>query len=207
MNAKQRLWPDDLEMGDTLEIDGFTYEVVGTGPSEATLERLDDETVEAKIFRWAFTDSVGIELTRTLSQEEFERSIDTQTEDIRTDGGTLGRERTLNPETHTASDYLRLIYEADAAIHFYLKDDKEWWVAHGPENVPPGTLNGPWLLFTHYPSGGWELNYCTEELITNHLEELYYVDYDGDEMHSIHRARIVPIEDAMRFVQEVVGSD
>lgn len=116
-------------------------------------------------------------------------------------------ERTLNPETHCAADYKRLVYESDQALHFYLKDDKEWWVAYGPANEPPGSLNGPWLFWTTYPSGGWELDFYTKEIASHHLEELHYVEYHGAEAHSIHRARLVPMEDAPEFVREVVGFD
>jgi len=75
--GSERRWPDDLEMGDRLEIDGHTYKVVGTGPAEATLERDDDDTAEARVFRWALTDGVGFELTKTVTQSEFERSLHT----------------------------------------------------------------------------------------------------------------------------------
>lgn len=116
-----------------------------------------------------------------------------------------GTDRILNPETHTdPEDYLSLIHENDAAIHFYLKDDKEWWVAHGPGEQPDGELDGPWLFWFHYPSGGWELDYFTVEFARHHISELWYGPTD-DVKHSIHRARIVPIDEAPRFVQEVVG--
>ncbi len=117
------------------------------------------------------------------------------------------RERTLNPETHIdPEDYLDLIYEQDTAIHFYLKDDKEWWVAHGPEEQPDGELDGPWMFWFHYPSGGWDLDFLTEEFARFHLDELWYGPID-DRHHSIHRARLVPMGDAPRFVQEQVGWD
>lgn len=114
-------------------------------------------------------------------------------------------ERTLNPETHIdAEDYLDLIYEQDAAIHFYLKDDKEWWVAHGPADQPDGELDGPWCFWTTYPSGAWDLDYLPEEIARHHIDELYYGPV-GDMKHSIHRARLVPLDDAPKFVQEIIA--
>jgi hypothetical protein len=80
MSQTGRVWPDDLELGDTVEFDGHEYEVVGTGPGEATIERVDDDSFTAEVFRWAFTDNVGIELETAFGQEEFERMIDTEAE-------------------------------------------------------------------------------------------------------------------------------
>jgi len=77
MTADEPLWPDDLELDDTLTFDGDEYAVVGTGPGEATLERVDDESVTLEVFRWALSDSIGIELETSLTQAEFERSVET----------------------------------------------------------------------------------------------------------------------------------
>jgi len=74
------VWPDDLELGDTVEFDGDEYEVVGTGPGEATIERVDDDSYTAEVFRWAFTDQVGIELETAFDQDEFGRMVDTDTD-------------------------------------------------------------------------------------------------------------------------------
>jgi len=76
----ERLWPDDLELDDRLEFDGHEYVVVGSGPGEATLDRVDDDSFTIEVFRWAFTNEVGIELETHMSQEEFERSLHTDTE-------------------------------------------------------------------------------------------------------------------------------
>ncbi len=81
----EHLWPDDLELDDRLEFDGDEYVVVGTGPGEATLDRVDDDSFTIEVFRWAFTNEVGIELETHVSQEEFERSLETDTD--RTDTG------------------------------------------------------------------------------------------------------------------------
>lgn len=78
-DGEERLWPDDLEVGDSVEIDGHTYEVVGTGPAEATLERADNTDMVAEVCRWAVSNTVGIELKKTVSQAEFRRSVDTDT--------------------------------------------------------------------------------------------------------------------------------
>jgi len=76
-SGSEQLWPDDLRLDDRLEFDGHTYKVVGTGPGEATLDRVDDDSFTIKVFRWAFTDTVAVELETSLSQEEFERSLQT----------------------------------------------------------------------------------------------------------------------------------
>lgn len=67
----QQVWPDDIEMGDRLEFNGDEFEVVGTGPAEATLETTGEKGIELKIFRWAISDDVGIKATTTVSQDEF----------------------------------------------------------------------------------------------------------------------------------------
>lgn len=67
----ERLWPDGLEMGDGVEFDGDEYEVIGTGPGKATMERVDDGSYRAEVFRWAFSNQVGIELETGFSQDEF----------------------------------------------------------------------------------------------------------------------------------------
>jgi hypothetical protein len=86
MKSTERVWPDDLEIGDTVTFDGHEYEVVGTGPGEATIERVDDDNVTAEVFRWAFTDAVGIELERSFEQDEFGQFVDTATEQSGGDG-------------------------------------------------------------------------------------------------------------------------
>jgi hypothetical protein len=73
----ERLWPEDLQLDDCFEFDGHEYVVVGTGPNEATLERIGDDSFTIEVFRWAFTESVGVELKSTISQEEFEQSLQT----------------------------------------------------------------------------------------------------------------------------------
>ena len=106
-----------------------------------------------------------------------------------------------DPAEADAGDYLRVIEGGDTALHVYLKDDKEWWLAHNPGQSPPGTLNGPWLLWTTYPTGPWELQFCTRELMHFHVDELYYIDYHGEETHSVHETTAAPISDAPEFVQ------
>lgn len=73
--STEQLWPDDLELDDRLTFDGHEYVVVGTGPGEATLDRVDDETITMEVFRWAITGQVGIELETTVSPESFERAV------------------------------------------------------------------------------------------------------------------------------------
>lgn len=76
MTVGQKRWPDDLEMGDRLEFDGHEYEVVGTGPGEATLDRVGDDSFTIEVFRWAITGAVGIEFETAMTQEEFEQAIE-----------------------------------------------------------------------------------------------------------------------------------
>lgn len=71
----EHVWPDDLEMGDRVEFDGHRYEVVGTAPGEASLERVDNDSYTAEVFRWAFTDAVGIELETEFEQQQFEKMV------------------------------------------------------------------------------------------------------------------------------------
>jgi len=115
--------------------------------------------------------------------------------------------RLAEPADADPGDYLRAVEGGDHALHVYLKDDKEWWLAHlGDGEAPPGHLNGPWLMWTTYPSGPWTLNYCTRQVLFHHVEELYYRDYNGEETHSVHENTVVPISDAPGFVQaEVTG--
>lgn len=112
------------------------------------------------------------------------------------------RSRPLDPEENEARDYLGEVKNSETAIHFYLKDDKEWWLAHTPEIDVPGRYNGPWLLWTTYPTGPWTLDYCTENVALHHVDELYYIDYHGEEAHRIHDVHCVPLTEAPRFVQE-----
>ena len=111
------------------------------------------------------------------------------------------RERTINPEGMRPVDWLAQIRDKPAALHLYLKDDKEWWLAHNPEKDYPGAYNGHWPMWTTYPSGPWELNFHTEQIARFHLDELYYIDYNEEKTHSIHEARVVPVEDAPEFIQ------
>lgn len=110
----------------------------------------------------------------------------------------------IDPDDADPRDYMRAIENADDALHIYLKDDKEWWMVHNPGGAPPGRLNGPWLSWSTYPSAPWSLDYFTREIMNHHVQELYYIDYNGDEAHSVHEATVIPIEDAPAFVQEEV---
>jgi hypothetical protein len=78
-DGTDQVWPDDLELGDKFEFDGYTYEVVSTGLAEATADRVDNDEITVEMFRWAITDQVGIELETAVSQEEFGHSLQTDT--------------------------------------------------------------------------------------------------------------------------------
>lgn len=69
------LWPDSLRVGDTIEYNGNSYEVVGTAPGKATVERVDDSSVQADLFRWAFSDTVGMEIEHSIEQEQFGKMV------------------------------------------------------------------------------------------------------------------------------------
>jgi len=100
-----------------------------------------------------------------------------------------------------ARDYMRAIEGGDTALHIYLKDDKEWWLAHNPEGEYPGAMNGPWLFWHTYPTGPWVLDFCTREILNHHVDELYYIDYYGEESHSVHDVTPTPISEAPEFVR------
>jgi len=111
-----------------------------------------------------------------------------------------------DPEDADPGDYLRTVEGGEAALHVILKDDKEWWLAHNPDGNYPGRLNGPWLFWHTYPSGGWTLDFNRREIMHHHVDELYYIDYYGDETHSVHETETVPIEEAPDFVRtEIAG--
>lgn len=118
------------------------------------------------------------------------------------DAGSSGRAISqVDPEDAEPGDYLRAITGGETAIHVYLKDDKEWWLAHNEGGEYPGDLNGPWLFWHTYPSGPWVLDFCTREILSHHVEELYYVDYNGEEAHSVHEVDVVALSDAPEFVR------
>lgn len=117
-------------------------------------------------------------------------------------------DRLQEPSEAEPSDYLRAIEGCEVALHVYLSDDKEWWLAHNPGGAPPGRLNGPWLLWSTYPTGPWELDYCTREQMHHFVGELYYLDYDGEERNSVHDVRAVDVDEAPEFVRgELDGRD
>jgi len=98
-------------------------------------------------------------------------------------------------------DYLRAVEGGEHALQIYLSDDKEWWLAHNPDEEPQGSFNGPWLFWSTFPSGPWELQFQRRDVMFHILDELYYVDYQGEETHSVHEATLVALEDAPAFVR------
>ena len=68
---QDQLWPDALEVGDRITIADCKYEVTGTGPAEASIERTDDSNVTGELFRWAFSNAVGVEIEQSYEQDEF----------------------------------------------------------------------------------------------------------------------------------------
>jgi hypothetical protein len=88
VDETEQIWPDCLETDDRLKFDGNEYVVIGTGPTEATLERVDNGDYTIKVGRWAFTDAVYVELEISMSQDEFARSVQTGVD--RSEGGGDG---------------------------------------------------------------------------------------------------------------------
>lgn len=111
------------------------------------------------------------------------------------------KRRLDSPDEADPGDFLRAIEGGETALHVTLKDDKQWWLAHNPNYDVPGELNGPWLHWSTYPSGAWTLNYNTRQIMHHVIDELWYVDYDGDRAHSIHAVRPVPLDEAPEFVR------
>lgn len=68
-------WPDNLEVGDTVSLLGEEFEVTGTGPGKATAEHTDDDTIEVELFRWAFTNQVGVEIELGFDQDVFAEKV------------------------------------------------------------------------------------------------------------------------------------
>ena len=66
-------WPNGLEVGDEIEIANHSFEVTGTGPSEAIAEH--ENGFEVEVFRWAMTDAVGVEVRNNFTQEEFDKLV------------------------------------------------------------------------------------------------------------------------------------
>jgi len=113
--------------------------------------------------------------------------------------------RLEDPAEAEAGDYLRAIEGGESVLHVYLKDDKQWWLAHNPDGEYPGSLNGPWLFWHTYPTGAVTLDFCTRQLLHHHVDELYYIDYHGDEAHSVHELDLMPLSEAPEFVQAELG--
>jgi len=76
--TNKEIWPDSLELEDEIEYNGDKYEVVGTGPGEAMIEKISDSSITGEVFRWAFTDAVGIEIEASFEQEGFEKMVNRQ---------------------------------------------------------------------------------------------------------------------------------
>jgi len=102
--------------------------------------------------------------------------------------------------------FLREIEGGEKAIHIYLKDDKEWWMTHDPDGEYSGEFEGPWLLWTTYPTGPWSSTTNTRSMLHHTIDELWYVDVDGEEAHSIHEHTVVELEDAPGFVRSEVAN-
>lgn len=76
VGEEQQLHPGDLSLDDRLEFDGHEYVVVGTGPAEAALERVDDSSIQLEVFRWAIVGTIGIELETTVDRDQFQDMVE-----------------------------------------------------------------------------------------------------------------------------------
>ena len=106
-----------------------------------------------------------------------------------------------------ADEYLDIADGGKRAVYIHLSDDKEWWMAHDPDRDPEGDLEGPWLLWTTYPTGAWDFTHLPRWGLVHNVEMLYYVDGDGNTAHSIHEVKALDIDDAPVFVRAEVNND
>lgn len=84
----ERLIPDELEVGETLTVDGAEYVVEDVNGAQATLNRPDLPNSEAKLFRW-LGGAIGFEVEITWSRDDFDDILNAETDpDPRTDGGS-----------------------------------------------------------------------------------------------------------------------
>lgn len=114
-------------------------------------------------------------------------------------------ERPFDPDDADPGDYLRAIEDGDSVLHIYLTDDKEWWIAHNEDGEYLGKMNGPWLHWHTYPTGAITLDFCTKGLLRFHIDNLYYIDYYGNETHSVHDLTLLSVSDAPEFVRAEIG--
>ena len=92
--------------------------------------------------------------------------------------------------------------EGSVTVYFGLGCDHEWWLAYDPIGEYPGAHEGPYHLWTTYPTGGW--NHSALPSFDHHLEDVYGM-HDRDRECEIYRSKTVRLEDAPAFVQQEVS--
>ena len=154
----------------------------------------DDLTIPAKSARQLLVEAEGTPFAPSASTRPVVALID-------------GR-RThydLSPD-----DWLNALEAASGqvAVYFYLDGDHEWWLAYDADPGPGAYedehgLAGPYHHWSTYPSGPWEHSTNTRGILRSVLEELYG-EGDPDLGCSIHRSKIVRVDEAPELVQRDV---
>jgi len=67
------LWPSNIEEGDTVTLLDTEFEVVETGPTRVFAK---SNNARAEIFRWAFTNEVGVEIELGFQQGAFAEHVE-----------------------------------------------------------------------------------------------------------------------------------
>ncbi|ADB63951.1 hypothetical protein Htur_5064 (plasmid) [Haloterrigena turkmenica DSM 5511] len=91
------------------------------------------------------------------------------------------------------------------AVYFEVAADHEWWLAYDPVGEYDG-YDGPFHLWSRYPTGAWNHVENTSGMLEMALENIYGED-DRDRECELYRSRVVCLEDAPAFVQRKVGGD
>ena len=94
--------------------------------------------------------------------------------------------------------------EGSIAVFFATSTDHKWWLAYDPVGEYPGDHDGPYHLWSTYPTGGWD--HSALPSVDHHLEDVYG-EHDRDRECEIYRSKTVCLEDAPPFVQRKVVRD
>jgi len=94
--------------------------------------------------------------------------------------------------------------EGTVAVYFGLAADHEWWLAYDDEREYD-EYEGPFHLWSRYPSGPWDHSCQPGGMLDMNLENVYGVP-DRDRECEVYRSRLVRIEDAPEFVQREVST-
>jgi len=117
--------------------------------------------------------------------------------------GSDESDRPIQHEEMGPEDWFDVVEGGETAVYFQLAADDEWWFTHDPEGRYPEAFEGPWQLWTTYPTGPWRHAELSRPLMEHHLEEIYWV-HDPEKDSDIYRSKAVGIEDAPDFVKRQV---